>query len=166
MKLISGRDPLPEESRNAYPPEEARELVRRSLGEPEPIRGVEELRQGLMLDTDSQVLSQVESGEWLLVKPEACYFDQSHIAMETKERRVAELVRSPPPQPQPPRQTLFRLVDSETWEPFSHRRFASWITGERSEIRTDAAGVIHSRLLDASEIASLRLGFELPGFIR
>ena len=166
MKLISGRDPLPEETMNAYPPEEARELVRHSLGEPEPVQGLEDLREGLLLDTDSEVLSQVESGEWLLVKPEAYYFDQSHITSGAKDRRVAELLRSPPPQPAPPKQTLFRLVDSETWEPFIHSRFASWITGERSGIRTDAAGVIHSRQLDASEIASLRLGFELPGFIR
>jgi hypothetical protein len=142
MKLISHLDPMPEERRNAYPPEEARGLVKESFGSSDSIEGMDELRHGLILDTETEVLSRLESGDWLLINEKAYYFDNSAIVKQAKEQRAMDLMNSPPPQP---RQiiTQFRILDSETREPITSRNFATVTDGQKGERRTDSYGVAH-----------------------
>jgi len=142
MKLISHLDPLPEERRNAYSPEEARGLVEESFGSSSSIAGMDKLRHGLILDTETEMLDRVESGDWLLINDKAYYFENSAIVKQAKEQQVMELMNSPPPQPKQII-TQFRILDSETREPITSRNFATVIDGQTGERRTDSYGVTH-----------------------
>lgn len=161
MKLINFSDPLPEELRNAYSPEEGGKLVRSALESNESIEGMEELRHGLVLDTDAQILACIESGEWRLIKEEACFFDHSGVKEQVKERRVLDLMRSPPPQLQAEK-TLLRIVDSVMREPIGSHDFSTVIGGEKAERRTDALGATHlPKTLE--QINSLSITFLVRG---
>jgi hypothetical protein len=95
-----------------------------------------------VLDTDTQVIERIESGEWRLIKEEAYYFDGRGIKAEVKERRVLGMMRSPPPQIKVDK-VLFRILDSVTGEPISSCNFFMVIDGERTERRTDARGATY-----------------------
>jgi len=142
MKLISRLDSLPEELRNAYSPEEARGLVQESFGSSNSIEGMDKLRHGLILDTETEVLGRLESGDWLLINEKAYYFDNSAIVKQAKEQQVMEMMNSPPPQPKQII-TQLRILDSETSEPITNRNFAAVIDGQKGERRTDSYGVAH-----------------------
>ena len=142
MKLISHLDPLPEELRNAYSPEEARGLVQDSFGSSGSIEGMDTLRHSLILDTETEVLDRLETGDWLLINEKAYYFDNGAVVKQAKEQRVVELMNSPPPQPKQII-TQLRFLDSETREPISNRNFSAVINGQKGERRTDSYGVTH-----------------------
>ncbi len=117
-------------------------MVRDSFGAAYSIEGMDKLRHGLILDTDTEVLERVGSGDWLLINEKAYYFDNGGIVKQAKEQQVMELMNSPPPQPMQII-TQFRILDSETREPITSCNFATVIDGQKGERRTDSYGVAH-----------------------
>jgi len=115
--------------------------VRRVLNDRQLIEGLSELRAGLLIDIDSEVLDQIERGEWWLVRAEADYGDWP-IAEQAFDCKVMELKNNPPPQPsRTPR--IFRLIDSVTGEPLVQRSYIATVDGETVQRTTDGEGIAH-----------------------
>lgn len=116
------------ERQHACSSEQALELVRQALLDRQPIDGLNELRMGLLIDIDSEVLDQIERGEWRLVRPEADYADWT-MPDRTFDPRVMELMHNPPVQPtRSPK--VFRLVDSVTGEPLAQCHYIATVEGD------------------------------------
>ena len=142
MKLISSLYASSWELKHAFSPEEARNVVQQHLGGGQKIEGLQQLRSALMLNFDSQVVQQVEEGEWLLIKPEASCFNWGQFEGAAREQRVMELMQHPIVQPKPAVQVL-QMIRSETLEPLVSRRYTAIIDGA-SELRSvDALGITH-----------------------
>jgi hypothetical protein len=146
VKLISALYPSLSELKHTCPVDEALHIVKQHLESGADIDGMESLRNVLMLPFDSEVMKQVESGEWLLVRDEAYYFDGGQIdksvGAKLFEHRVMELMKAPPPQEKPPRR-IFRVTDSQTGEPLIDRSYIATVEGEKSKRRTDVIGIAH-----------------------
>lgn len=146
MKLIRQLYVSAWELKHAYPAQEAIVQLKQSLENREDIEGMDELRRYLMIDDNREVLDQIERGEWLLIKAEANFFDWTEFAeavsKKQREQRILDLMKAPPPQPKTPL-LIFRIVDSETGEPLTHRRYIATVDGQKAERRTDSGGVTH-----------------------
>ncbi|MCF4997276.1 hypothetical protein GIW70_19610 [Pseudomonas syringae] len=110
-------------------------LERRSL------EGLDELRAGLLINLDSEVLDQVERGDWLLLRMQA-EFGHWPVAASVFDQTVLDLMNKPPAQ-QPRTPRIFRLVDSMTGEPLAQQAYVATIDGVASQHQTDAAGIAH-----------------------
>jgi len=129
------------ERQHACPGEEAMDHVRQALNDRQTIEGLSELRASLLIDIDSEVLDQIERGEWWLVRAEADYGDWA-IAKQAFDRKVMELMKNPPPQPsRTPR--IFRLIDSFTGESLVQRSYIATVDGEAVQRTTDGEGIAH-----------------------
>ena len=129
------------ERQHACPGEEAMDHVRQALNDRQTIEGLSELRAGLLIDIDSEVLDQIERGEWWLVRAEADYGDWA-IAKQAFDRKVMELMKNPPPQPsRTPR--IFRLIDSFTGETLVQRSYIATVDGQTVQRTTDGEGIAH-----------------------
>ena len=140
MKLISARHSTKHELKHAFSAEEAMPLVKQHLDTRQTIDGLDHLRSFLALNFEFEVLNQVTNGDWLLIKPEAYYFDYAPFEERIRESRVMALMHSAPPQIRDPMKVL-RVIASETDEPLVSRRYIATIDGERGERRVDALGV-------------------------
>lgn len=141
MRLVSEFSLSAWERQHAYPSEQALNHVRQALQDRQPIEGLDELRGGLLIDIDSEVLDQVERGEWWLIKAEADYFDWK-APVQAFDQKVMELMKNPPIQAKrSPR--IFRLVDSVTAKPLAQQRYIATVNGEAAERRTDGEGIAH-----------------------
>lgn len=87
MQLLSHRYLINSQREFAYPPEEAVVLVRRALANGQDINGLNELRQWLPLNWDSEVLLQIELGNWLLLRHGAQTFFWGDFAEEAQRQR-------------------------------------------------------------------------------
>lgn len=127
------------ERRHACSSEQALDHVRQALHDRQPIEGLDELRAGLLIDIDSEVLEQLERGEWCLISAEAEFGDWTAPLFN---QRVLQLMKNPPEQTsRAPR--VFRLVESVTGEPMAQRRYMATVNGEATERRTDVQGIAH-----------------------
>jgi hypothetical protein len=146
VKLIRQLYVSARELKHAYPAQEAIAQVKQSLENREVIDGMDELRRSLMVDDSSELLDQIERGEWLLIKAQASFFDWGQFAevvsKKQRDQRIMELMKSPLPQPKTPLR-IFRIVDSETGEPLTHRSYIATVDGQKTERRTDSSGVTH-----------------------
>lgn len=142
MKLISARFPMPSELKHAYSAEEAVSVVKQHLDAKYPIDGLDHLRSFLALNFDFEVLNQVSKGEWLLIKPEAYYFDYAPFREAFRHQRVMELMAHPLPHEKPDVQ-VFRVLDSLTGEWLVNRRYTAIIDGKRGQRRIDEQGITH-----------------------
>ncbi|MEB0046897.1 MULTISPECIES: hypothetical protein [unclassified Pseudomonas] len=141
MRLINTFQLCAWERQQAYSSEEAVEHVRQALHDHPPIAGLDELRAGLLIDIDSEVLDQVERGEWCLIKPEADYGDWV-MPVRTFDQKIMLLMKNPPVQPsRSPR--IFRLVDSVTGEPLERQRYIATLDGQAVQRSTDGEGIAH-----------------------
>ncbi|MBV6826176.1 hypothetical protein [Pseudomonas sp. PD9R] len=141
MRLVDEFHLTPWERQHAYPGEQALDHVRQALQDRQPIEGMHELRAGLMIDIDDEVLHQVERGEWRLIRPEADYGDWA-VPLLIFEHKVMALMRNPPPQAsRSPR--IFRIVESETAAPLTQQRYFATVEGQVAARRTDGQGIAH-----------------------
>lgn len=134
MKLIRYLYLSSSELKHAYSTEEAHDLVKQALERREDIEGLDALRRHLMIRLDSEVLDPIERGEWLLIKPEAYYFDWAQFDKSVRaqlfEHRVMALMNAPPPQEKHHRR-IFRVTDSQTGEPLINRSYIATVEGRR-----------------------------------
>ncbi|KZN16703.1 MULTISPECIES: hypothetical protein [Pseudomonas] len=129
------------ERQHAYSSEQALDHMRQALLDRQSIDGLDELRAGLLINIDSEVLEQVERGEWWLIRAEADFGDWVMPA-RTLDQRVIELMKNPPVQPsRSPR--IFRLVDSVTVEPLAQLSYLATVDGQSVQRRTDGEGIAH-----------------------
>ncbi|MFY0729080.1 hypothetical protein J1D76_09915 [Pseudomonas sp. NFX15] len=143
------------ERQQACSSEQALAHVRQALDDRQSLEGLDELRTGLLIDIDSEVLDQIERGEWCLVKAESGYADWT-LPTSHFDQRVMALMRKPPVQPsRTPR--IFRLVDSVTGEPLVLRHYQSTVDGRTSEHRTDALGIAHLFVTDRVQQISMEV---------
>lgn len=141
MRLVSEFSLSAWERQHAYSSEQALDRVRQALQDRQPIEGLDELRAGLLIDLDSEVLDQVERGEWWLIRAEADYYDWK-APVQAFDQKVMELMRNPPVQAKRlPR--IFRLVDSVSAEPLAQQRYTATVDGQAAERRTDGEGIAH-----------------------
>ena len=141
MRLVNEFDLSERERQHAWPREQALELVRQALLDRQPIDGMNELRRGVLIDIDSEVLDLIERGEWRLVRPEADYADWK-MPNRAFDPRVMELMQNPPVQPsRSPK--IFLLVESVTGEPLPQRHYIARVDGGTAPRRTDGAGIAH-----------------------
>jgi hypothetical protein len=141
MRLVNELDLSEWERQHAWPSEQALELVRQALQDRQLIDGMDELRAGLLIDIESEVLDPIERGEWWLVGPEADYADWV-MPERTFDPKVMELMLNPPVQPtRSPR--IFRLVDSVTGEPLALHHYIATVDGDTAPRRTDGKGIAH-----------------------
>jgi hypothetical protein len=141
MRLVSEFSLLAWERQHAYSHEQALDHVRQALQDRQPIDGLDELRGGLLINIDSQVLDQIERGEWWLIRAEADYYDWK-APVQPFDQKVMELLRDPPIQAKrSPR--IFRIVDSVTAQPLAQQRYTATVDGQTAERRTDGKGVAH-----------------------
>jgi hypothetical protein len=141
MRLVNEFGLSEQERQHAWPTAQALELVRQALLDRQPIDGLDELRMGLLIDTDSEVLDQIERGEWWLVRPEADYADWV-MPERAFDPKIMELMQNPPVQPsRSPR--VFRLVDSVTGEPLALHHYLATVDGDTAPRRTDGEGIAH-----------------------
>lgn len=139
------------ERQHACPVDEALEHIQQALNERLPIEGLEELRAGLMIDIDSQVLEQVEHGEWWLIRADADYGNRiaPTQALVTRPLEPVEAVQTPP--------RIFRLVDSLLGEPQPDRQYLANVDGSTAERKTDALGIAHLFLSTEARRIALRI---------
>lgn len=141
MRLVNEIQLSEWERQHAYSSEQALDHVRQALLERQSIEGLDELRAGLMVDIDSEVLEQLERGDWCLIRAEADY-GACVVPARTFDQAVIELMKKPPPQPSRlPR--IFRLVDSVTAEPLGQQHYIATMDGLAAQRRTDAEGIAH-----------------------
>ena len=140
MKLISARFPLPTELKHAYSAEEAVGVVKQHLDGRIALDGLAHLRSFLALNFDDQVLNKVRDGEWLLIKPEAYYFDYSPFKEALKQQRVMEMMASPPSQVKEVMKHM-RIITRFTEEVLPSRRYYATINGQKGQRRVDALGI-------------------------
>lgn len=141
------------ERQQACSSEQALAHVRQALDERQSLEGLDELRAGLLIDTDSEVLDQIERGEWCLIEADAGYADWT-IPTSPFDQRVLALMRNPPVQPsRTPR--IFRLVDSVTGEPLVRCRYRATVDGQTTDHRTDALGIAHLFVTDRGQQISM-----------
>lgn len=153
MRLVNDIHLSEWERQHTCSSEQALELVRQALLDRQPFDGMDELRMGLLIDTDSEVLDQIERGEWRLVRPEADYADWK-MPDRTFDPRVMELVQNPPVQPsRSPR--IFRLVESVTGEPLPQRHYIATVDGDTTPRRTDGKGIVH--LFTSTEVRQISI---------
>lgn len=141
MRLVNERDLSASERQNAWPSEQALALVREAILAGQPIEGLTELRAGLSINLDSEVLEQVERGKWWLIKAEADYIDWA-MPERAFDPKVIELMQNPPAQPSRS-PSVFRLVDSVTGEPLAQHHYLATVDGDTSPRRTDPVGIAH-----------------------
>ena len=95
------------------------------------LEGLDELRASLLINLDSEVLGQIECGDWLLLKSQA-EFGQWPVAASVFDQTVLEMMNNPPAQPvRTPR--IFRLVDSITGEPLAQQPYLVTVDGVVSQ---------------------------------
>lgn len=141
MRLVNEFHLSAWEREQAYSSEQALDHVRQALLDRQPIDGLEELRAGLLIDIDSEVLEQLERGSWRLVRAEADYGNWP-IPVQTFDQKVIELMRNPPAQAsRSPR--IFRLVDSVTAEPLAQQPYIATVDGQSAQRKTDGEGIAH-----------------------
>ena len=141
MRLVNELDLSERERQHAWPSEQALELVRQALQDRQLIDGMDELRAGLLIDIESEVLDPIERGEWRLVRPEADYADWV-MPERTFDPKVMELMLNPPVQPsRTPR--VFRLLASATGEPLALHDYIATVDGDTAPRRTDGKGIAH-----------------------
>lgn len=125
------------------------------LLERQPLEGLDQLRAGLMLDLDSEVLEQIEHGDWLLLRADADYGEWP-TAQSAFDQAVLDLMNNPPPQPtRTPR--IYRLVDSMTGEPLPQQAYIATVDGVPTQRRTDAQGIAHLFMPDDVRQISMRI---------
>ncbi|MHC8322549.1 hypothetical protein ACYZT4_17980 [Pseudomonas sp. GB2N2] len=141
MRLVNERDLSGLQRKHAWPSEQASEWVQEALRDHQPIEGLAELRSGLLINLHSEVLEQIERGEWWLIKAEADFIDWK-MPDRAFDPKVIELMQNPPAQPtRSPR--LFRLVDSVTGKPLAQHQYIATVDGDTSPRRTDGVGIAH-----------------------
>ena len=141
MRLVNEIHLSAWERQHAYPHEQALAHVRQALLDRQSIEGLDELRAGLLIDIDSEVLEQLEIGEWWLIRAEADFGDWP-IPVRIFDQTVFELMKNPPVQPsRSPR--IFRLVDSVTAEPLTQQHYIATVDGQAAQRKTDGEGIAH-----------------------
>jgi hypothetical protein len=141
MRLVKELHLSAWERQHAYSSEQALEHVRLALLDRQPIEGLDELRAGLLIDLDSEVLEQLESGKWWLIRAEADFGDWA-VPVRSFDQTVIELMKKPPIQAsRSPR--IFRLVSSVTAEPLAQQRYIATVDGLTAQRRTDGEGIAH-----------------------
>nr|WP_279309573.1 hypothetical protein [Pseudomonas koreensis] len=134
------------ERSHVYPVDQALERICQVLLEQQFLEGLDQLRAGLMLDLDSEVLEQIEHGEWLLLRAQADYGEWP-AAQAAFDQAVQDLKNNPLAQPtRTPR--IYRLVDSMTGEPLPQQDYIATVDGVPIQRRTDAEGIAHLFLAD------------------
>lgn len=141
MRLVYHADLSEADRQHVYPQDQALERVCQALLERRTLEGLDELRSGLMINLDSEVLEQIERGAWLLLKSQA-EFGQWPVAASIFDHAVLELMNNPPAQPTRAPQ-IFRLVESMTGEPLTQQAYTATVDGVPSQRKTDAAGIAH-----------------------
>ncbi|WP_207849961.1 MULTISPECIES: hypothetical protein [unclassified Pseudomonas] len=155
MRLVHHWHLSETERQHVYPVDQALERVCQVLLERQPLEGLGELRAGLLIDLDSEVLDQVERGEWLLLKPQAD-FGHWPVAAAVFDQAVLALMNNPPAQPRrTPR--IFRLVASMTGEPLAQQACIATVDGVASQRKTDAEGIAHLFAPDAVSQISMKI---------
>lgn len=155
MRLVRELSLTDNERRHVCPIAEALEHVTSLLDMRQSLEGLNQLRAGLMINLDSEVLAQIKQGEWCLIRAEADYRDwQGAEAMF--EQAVLDLMNNPPEQPTRTAR-IFRLVDSVTGEPLPAQAYIATINGIPSQRRTDAQGITHLFTDDQVPQLSLRI---------
>ncbi|EXF91543.1 hypothetical protein HK44_018085 [Pseudomonas fluorescens HK44] len=141
MKLVSELYLSAWERQHAYSCEQALDLVRQALLDRQSVEGLDELRASLLIDIDSEVLQQLERGEWWLIRAEADYGDWV-MPVRAFDQAIIELMKNPPVQAsRSPR--VFRLVASVTAEPLAQQRYVATVDGQAVQRRTDGEGIAH-----------------------
>ena len=141
MRLVNQRDLSELQREHAYSREEALDHVRQALVDRQPVEGLETLRAELLINIDSEVLEQLEGGEWWLIRAEADFVEW-RLPMRAFDPVVLEMMRNPPVQPKrSPR--LFRLRVSVTGEPLRQYQYISTVDGDSAQRRTDEQGLAH-----------------------
>ncbi|WP_236188475.1 hypothetical protein [Pseudomonas pharyngis] len=155
MRMVHHSHLTENERQHVYPVDQALELVCKVLLERQPLEGLDQLRAGLMLDLDSEVLEQIEHGDWLLLRADADYGEWP-TAQSAFDQAVLDLMNNPPPQPtRTPR--IYRLVDSMTGEPLPQQAYIATVDGVPSQRRTDAQGIAHLFMPDDVRQISMRI---------
>ncbi|SEC59068.1 hypothetical protein SAMN04490185_1700 [Pseudomonas frederiksbergensis] len=153
MRLVNEFHLSAWEREQAYSSEQALDHVRQALLDRQPIDGLEELRAGLLIDIDSEVLEQLERGSWWLVRAEADYGNWP-LPVRTFDQKVIELMRNPPAQAsRSPR--IFRLVDSVTAEPLAQQPYIATVDGQSVQRKTDGEGIAH--LFTSGEVRQISM---------
>ncbi|MFJ7882970.1 hypothetical protein ACIQYF_05580 [Pseudomonas sp. NPDC096917] len=142
MKLISARQASLWDMEHAFSAKEARDVVQQHLSAGQKIEGLQSLRSAMMLNFDSQVVQQVESGEWVLIKPEANCFNWGQFDKAVRDQRVMEVMQHPIVQPKPV-VLVVQMLDSEILEPLVSRLYTAIIDGVSQTRTIDALGITH-----------------------
>ena len=90
MRLVYHANLSEADRQHVYPQDQALERVCQALLERRALEGLDELRSGLMINLDSEVLDQIERGDWLLLKSQA-EFGQWPVAAAMFDHAVLEL---------------------------------------------------------------------------
>jgi hypothetical protein len=155
MRLVHHSHLTENERQHVYPVDQALERVCKVLLERQPLEGLDQLRAGLMLDLDSEVLEHIERGKWRLLRAEADYSEWP-TAQSAFDQAVLDLMNNPPPQPtRTPR--IYRLVDSMTGEPLPQQVYIATVDGVPTQRRTDAQGIAHLFMPDDVRQISMRI---------
>jgi len=147
MRLVNELDLSESQRQHTWPSEQALELVQQALLDRQPIEGLGQLRAGLLIDLDSEVLGLVERGEWRLLRPEADYVDWV-LPDRAFDPKVMALMQNPPEQPsRSPR--IYRLFISTSGEPMLQQHYIATVDGGRVPRRTDVVGIAHLFVADS-----------------
>ena len=141
MRLVNDRSMTAWQRRHAWPSEQALTLVRQALLDRQPVDGLAELRASLLIGLDSEVLDQIERGEWWLVRPEADYVEWA-MPDRSFDPKVLALMQNSPAQPSRA-PLIYRLVESAMGEPLVQRHYLAKVNGESNPRRTDGEGIVH-----------------------
>lgn len=110
-----------------------------------------------MIDIDSEVLAQLEQGEWWLIRPEADFVEWL-APMRAFDPVVMALMKNPPGQPSRS-PNLLRLIDKVTGKPLGQYPYKATVDASSVQRRTDPLGVAHLFVpADAKQISMKIIG--------
>lgn len=167
MKLVSAQYPLPEELANAYPPDEAQRLVKDAFERGDSIEGLAQLKREQVINFDNEGLEPVSSGEWLLVRDEAYYFDWGQFKKLLRRRKSEQLVMEQLHVHQDQVQQKVRYgqvfyAEDTDGKPLANRRYIAVVGGRYISGYTDANGVAYIATFAEGEKIEMHLLFMAP----
>lgn len=165
MKLVSAQYPLLEELANVYSPDEARILVKDAFERGDSIEGLTQLKREQMINFDNEGLDPVSSGEWLLVKDEAYYFDWRQFKKPLRRRKSEQLVMERLRVHQDQQAVRYGQVfyaDDTDGMPLANRRYIAVVNGKHLSGYTDAEGVAYIAASSAGEKIEVHFLFKAP----
>lgn len=161
MRLVASRYASSTERLHAVPTDDAQAVLEQSQRSGQPIDGIDDLMSDVARPNGDELPAKIESGELLVVRDDAYYFDwgpfEQQVEKQKRAQRVSEISKHPLPEKKVEK-LIVRMLDSVTGEPLMNRSVQFVTDRESYRRKTDALGIAYLSPAPPSEsLATLQL---------